>query len=611
MVEIKFKLFDLLEKATEALNLPVISPQLEHPANTNFGDYSTNLALTLYPQVKDRFPAPLSLAEAIQNQISQNTSDPDIQSITVAKPGFINFKLNPTYFLLEAQAIVADQWIKPLKGKKVAVEYTDPNPFKEFHIGHLYSNIIGESISRLYEACGATVWRGDFYGDVGMHIAKSVWGLIQIMDKDHLDLADLDKLPLKERQNLLGQGYAHGVVQFDASETVKTEVTKINSLIYAASQAELQVTRNIKPSRDFSGLISSNQDYYSKVHNLYKAGLTWSLAYFETYYQRLGTKFDGYYPESWVGEIGLELVEKGLASGVLEMSEGGSVIYRGEKDGLHTRVFRNHLGLPTYEAKDLGLVQAKYHDFPFDLSINVFGKEIDEYYKVVKKVMEKIIPDLGIKQFHLAHGMVNLPTGKMSSRSGNVITVEWLLNHARDLALNLIENKDLKPSEKATVAEQVGQAAIKYTLLMSNIGDNVTFDFAKSVTFQGNSGPYLQYTYARCCSVLAKKPFKSDDIDLSRINLQPAESSLLSLFCRYPEIVVKSTNTHAPHLLCTYLYDLAQIFNSFYNRYTILGSKTQPTDPYTQSFRLFLTKATAKILKNGLSILGISAPEQM
>ncbi|MDP2860300.1 MAG: arginine--tRNA ligase, partial [bacterium] len=521
-----------------------------------------------------------------------------------------------------------------LSGKKVAVEYTDPNPFKEFHLGHLYSNVIGESIARLFEACGATVWRGDFYGDVGMHVAKSVWGMMKKMREDKITLIDLEKLPLNERQAFLGKGYALGVVKYDEDEQTQKEIKDINLLIYIAGQKILKKTKGWQPIINYRQYLKGDEDKLREISKIYEAGLKWSLEYFETIYKRLGTKFDGYYPESWVGEYGIKIVEKGLKLGVLEKTEG-VVVYRGEKDGLHTRVFVNKLGLPTYEAKDLGLAYAKNQDFKYDLSINVFGKEIDEYYKVVRAAMIQIEPDLGKKADYIAHGMVKLPEGKMSSRTGNVVTYEWLMEEAKKYALKIMTSKDFNEQEKQRVAGSVGAGAVRYALLKNNIGNDIIFDFEKSISLEGNSGPYLQYSYARCRSVLRKvknesivvlaipvipakagiqnlldprvKPEDDKLFSCSVSQLAPEELALLRTLYKFPEVILEAVKNFAPNLLCNFLYDLAQKYNLFYDKHPILKAETSEL----VIFRLGLTEATGKTIKTGLELLGIQAPERM
>jgi len=489
-------------------------------------------------------------------------------------------------------------------GKKVAVEYTDPNPFKELHIGHLYSNFIGESISKMFEEVGATVWRGDFYGDVGMHVAKSVWGIMKLMKEEKISLEDLAKKTIKDRQLFMGRGYALGASMFEESDEVKDEIKDLNYLVYVAGQEALKKNREWEPIVDYWQYVKGKEDKLKEMQPVYEAGLKWSLEYFETFYERLGTKFDGYYPESFVGELGVKLVERGLEMGVLEKSKG-AVVYKGEQDGLHTRVFMNKLGLPTYEAKDLGLVRAKYEDFKFDLSINVFGKEIDEYFKVVKKAMEKIEPELGKKQVHLAHGMVKLPKGKMSSRFGNVITVGGLLDKVKELALKVLKDSDVAEKDRDDVAEKVAQSAVRYAFLKTGIGQDIVFDINSSVSLDGNSGPYLQYTYARCQSVLKKSEEKFSLSDVVELNKE--ESELLRLVSRYEEVIVRASEELSPNLVCSYLYNLAKKYNSFYSKHQIVKAETKEK----VKARLWLTESTAKILKRGLEVLGIETVEEM
>lgn len=532
---------------------------VEHPENMNFGDYSTNVGIITHK--------PQEICEALKGEESLKKI---ASKIEIAGAGFINISIKNECLINQVKEVLNPPLPRLRGAKRISVEYTDPNPFKEFHLGHLYSNLIGESIAKIFEANGATVWRGNFYGDVGMHVAKSVWGMQQKMAKEKIEIKILEKESIKKRQKFLGEGYALGVKAFEEDKAIKQEITDLNKKIYENDKS---------------------------IREIYQAGLRWSLEYFETYYKRLGTKFDGYYPESKVAVLGLKLVEKGLKMGVLEKSQG-AVVFKGEKYGLHTRVFLNKLGLPTYEAKDLGLAKAKYEDFKYDYSLNVFGKEIDEYYYVVKKAMELIEPELGKKANHLAHGMVKLPEGKMSSRSGNVITVEWLLNEARSLI-----QKNFKCSDE--VGEQIGQGAVKYALLKSGIGQDVIFDFEKSISFEGNSGPYLQYTYARAHSVLVKSKFLisnySKKLPISNIQLNIEESILLRTLSRFEEVIAQAAEELAPDVVAKFLYDIAQKFNGFYNQHKIVDN----------SFRLWLTEATAKILQQGLGLLGITCPEKM
>ena len=621
------------KKALEKLGLPSIEVELEHPAEEMHGDYASNIALTMFGNdkfSKSNFQAnsPKDLAEGIAKEIRKELPK-FLERVEVAGPGFINFWLSEDYLLGEMQNVLKlkDKFGKgnSLMGKKISVEYTDPNPFKEFHIGHLYSNLIGESIAKIFEANGAKVWRADFYGDVGMHVAKSVWGMMKKMKEEKVTLAQLEKRSLKKRQEFLGKGYAMGVNKYEESKEVQEEIKELNYIIYIANQEYRKREKVWRPIINYAQYVDVDGERLRMIQEIYEAGLKWSLEYFEIIYKRLGTRFDGYYPESWVGELGMKIVEKGLKKGVLIKSKG-AVVFEGEKHGLHTRVFVNKLGLPTYEAKDLGLARAKYDDFQFDLSINVFGKEIDEYYKVVKLAMEKIEPELGKKSEHLAHGMVNLPEGKMSSRTGNIITCEWLFDETKERVLEIMKNSEVRNKEK--VAEVITQGAIKYAFLRSGIGGNVVFDFGESVSFEGNSGPYIQYTFARCKSVLSKSKVKSQKSKLQlktqSYPFNQEEWAIMRWLYRFPEVVALSGKEYSPNLICTYLFELAQRFNRFYNHHTILGKQFKPRaskaklemeagvmNSELRDFRLGLTRATAQVLKNGLDLLGIEAPQKM
>jgi len=404
----------------------------------------------------------------------------------------------------------------------------------------------------------------------------------------------IDKKSLEEKVKFLGQAYALGVKAYEEDENAKKEIEKINKQIY-------------------------EQD--SAIMPLYQKGREWSLEYFETIYKRLGTKFDYYYFESQVGNIGLNLVNEHLKKGVFVKSNG-AVIFSGEKYGLHNRVFINSLGIPTYEAKDLGLAPTKYKDFSYDLSIIVTAQEQSDYFKVVLKALSKIAPKLAQKTKHIAHGVVRLPMGKMSSRTGTVITGEWLLDEAKRRI-----QKEYKEMDQET-AEKVAVGAVKYALLKSGIGRDIAFGFEESINLEGNSGPYLQYTYARTQSVLAKinpstslraRNQKSKiKISFARgrlVKLEGEEVSLMRGLSKFPEIVEQAGEKFAPNLLCNYLFDLSQKFNLFYQKIPILHPGVNVTHPRgvigSRKFRLALTMAVGQVIKNGLYILGIESPGKM
>lgn len=665
-----FKLREIILNCVQSVvgaraKIKITDVKIEHPSIENYGDYSTNIALILAGRLGMK---PRDLAEKIAEKLNkyikgyqmrtpitdslshQDREKPHditeeepkldgevLENAKVAGPGFVNLTIRTNCLISLLQGVLTNKNVvisSQISGKKIVVEYTDPNPFKELHLGHFYSNIIGESLALLFEMCGAQVWRADFYGDVGMHVAKSVWGMMKKMKEENVSLENLEKLSVADRQKFLGQGYALGVREYEENEAVAENIRDINYLVYVAAQEILKKKKGWSPIVNYKQYIEGKQSNLDEIFPVYEAGLRWSLAYFETIYKRLGTKFDGYYPESWVGEYGMKLVEEGLKKGVLEKHDG-AVIFKGEKYGLHTRVFMNKLGLPTYEAKDFGLAPAKYNDFKYDASLIVTGKEIKEYFHVVLKVMRLIVPDLGNKTLVISHGMVKLPQGKMSSRSGNVITIEGLLDEAKVHAMKIMKNLDVSESEKQDVAQTVAMGAIRYALLKGGPENDVVFDFEKSVSFDGDSGPYLMYTYARCKSVMRKAGLESSSPKLlkslrSLKEINDEEKTLLRTLYRFPEVVVEAAKNLSPNLICSFLFDLAQKFNLFYSKHSILNlairhsgksrsnSGTHPEsigDPgqarMTSEFRLSLTSATSIVIKRGLHLLGIDTVERM
>ena len=313
------------------------------------------------------------------------------------------------------------------------------------------------------------------------------------------------------------------------------------------------------------------------------------MEYFDSIYKKLGTKFDYFFFESEAGPIGKEIVEKN--SNIFEKSEG-AIVFHAENYNpkLHTRVFITKEDLPTYEAKELGLAQIKYEKYKYDKSIVITGNEINDYFKVLLCAMQQIFPDLAEKTTHISHGMLRLPTGKMSSRTGDIITAESLIEEVKS---------KVKNDEIAAIA------AIKYMILRQSIGGDIIFDIEKSVSTEGDSGVYLQYSYARANSILEKA--KSENINLDiRCPSGWETTEIERMLYRFEEVVLRAGEEFEPHHITNYLTELARAFNSFYGN-TIIVKSEDVASPY----KVALTHAFTTIMKNGLNILGIEAPERM
>ena len=512
---------NLIKEALKSLGLEPSGFVVEHPTDLKMGDYSTNVGIKA------------GRSKEIFDYLAVEPPS-ELEKVELVGPGFINFYLSKEFFKKSIGEIIekGSEFGKNenLKGEKVIVEHTDPNPFKEFHIGHLMPNVIGSTMARIFEWNGAEVKQANYQGDVGMHVAKVLW-------KDD---------------------YALGAKAYEEDPQAKKEIEEINKKIYNRSDPEL--------------------------NERYEKGKKKSLEKFEKIYKKLGTKFDYYFFESETGEIGKKIVEENLGK-VFEKSNG-AVVFKGS----HTRVFINSQGLPTYEAKELGNAKNKYDKYQYDLSVVVTGKEIKDYFKVVLEAMSQIMPDLAKKTKHISHGMLRLSTGKMSSRTGGVITAESLI-------------EDVKKKVKGDEAVAIG--AIKYMILRQAIGNDIVFDVDKSVSTEGDSGVYLQYAYARTNSLLNKASEQGLKAQCQGSTLTGEVREIERLLYRFPEVVERAGREYAPHYITTYLTELAGSFNNFYAHEQIISEDNE--SPY----RLAITQAFNIVMKNGLTILGIPAPERM
>lgn len=558
----------IIEKAVKIFGEMPEGFSIEIPDDKSHGDYSTNAALVLSKRLAKK---PFEIANLIKEKIGENKL---FKKVEVAGPGFINIFIADKVFIDGLKKVDKNFGKgKALKGQKIIIDYTDPNPFKEFHIGHLMSNAIGESLSRIFEFQGAKVKRVCYQGDVGMHVAKAMWGILQ--NKNNFPK---DSAPLSERIKFLADGYVLGSQQFEDSETAKKEITDLNKKLFEKSDKDINI--------------------------IYEKGKKWSLQHFDQLYKKLGTKFDYFIFESQVFGLGKALVEDGLKIGIFEKGDNGAIIFKGEKYGLHTRVFINSEGLPTYEAKDLALAEIKYKKYPYDQSFVVTGNEINEYFKVMLSAMGQVNSELAKKTHHIGHGMLRLPEGKMSSRTGKVITGESLLEKVEELVKEKIKERNLSEKEKSRIIESVAIGAVRYSILKQSIGSDIIYDFDKSISFEGDSGPYLQYSYTRAESVLRKAKVERVSAGYKKI---PEEiTQLEKSINNFPEVVLEAQKKDEPHLLVLYLTELAGAFNSYYAKNKIV-EKNDKFSPY----RVALARAFSIVMKNGMWLLGINALEKM
>jgi len=539
-----------------------IVPELSRPEE-QFGDYAINVAMRL---TKPLGLPPREIAERLAAELNQKAAWL-IDDVSVAGPGFINIRLQDKF--LVQQAIEApNKKPQTLKDQTVVAEYSDPNPFKIMHAGHFYTSVVGYAIGSLMQAAGGNVHRVNFGGDVGMHVAKNMWAMLQDLGGEHPE--KLSKMSPDERGNWMAKCYVKGNEAFDNNPNAAEEIKELNKKVYKLHQ---------------------DNDHDSPFAQIYWTCRQWSYDLFDDFYKRIGTPFEKYYPESLTTGPGVKTVHEHLEKGVYEKSDG-AIVFKGEPYGLHTRVFINSQGIPTYETKDVGLIMLKKQDYNFDRSVIVTGNEQEQYMAVVLKSIEQFAPDLVAATTHLTHGMLKMKGGvKMSSRAGNILRAGDIL----DTAAAAYKKSHGEPNEQSALD------AIKYAFLKYRLGPDIIYDPEESVGLEGNSGPYIQYAHARARSILRKA-----DAELAKEipQLQTGERSLARKITEYPEVVSKAAEELMPHHICTYLYELAQAFNRFYENNQVIGDKRQ-------SERLLLVKQYAEVLKDGLSLLNISAPEKM
>ncbi|NVN96912.1 arginine--tRNA ligase, partial [Candidatus Nomurabacteria bacterium] len=416
--------------------------------------------------------------------------------------------------------------------------------------------------------------RANYQGDVGPHVAKAIYGIKKlklVKDEENHQVSYL--------ASYIGKCYTEGSNLYDTDENIKKEIEVINKKIYDRSDEE--------------------------INKIYDWGRKVTLDAFEEIYKLLGTKFNEgcYFFESVMAPIGEKIVRENIPN-VFSESDG-AIVFRGEEydKKLHTRVFINSQGLPTYETKEIGLTVTKFEQENPDLSIVVTATEQAEYMKVVQKAISLIHPDYENRMKHITHGMMRFADGKMSSRKGNVITGESLLRDSMDMVLEKMKEREMEDVEKKKISEVVGVSALKYAILKSSLGSDIIYDPLKSISFEGDSGPYLQYTAVRSNSILNKaKDFNTEDKKEVPENVTELEKYLY----QFPEIVEHSYESLQPHHIATYLTKLASEFNTFYGNTQILKDENKFAE-----YHLNLIKAFYQTMKNGLWLLGIEIPERM
>jgi arginyl-tRNA synthetase len=550
----KLEITDIIHSTCKTQYDLDVEANITRPEN-RFGDFSTNVAMKLAPELHR---SPMDIANELASHLNNLNKFSKVEAVI---PGFINITLKDA----DIAAVLSQEltWQKINSNKQILVEYGDPNAFKEMHLGHVYSSIIGDVICSLLKSSGANVKSLIYQSDVGLNIAKGIYGMGEYVNWD------ISLLETAAEEKSIGYFYAEGEKAYNTDPAATDRIKMINNSVYLKDD--------------------------NLINSIYEFGKNMSFDKFDQIFNIINVHFDKRYAESQSAATGKKLVEENIGK-VFEKSEG-AIIYRGEQDGLHTAVFINSQGLPTYQAKDLGLTQLKSNDFPdADKSIIITANEQVDYFRVVLAALAKLNPDLAKRTVHLSHGFLTLTSGKMSSRTGDVYTGSELINSVKQAV------EDQYPESK--VKNEIFMAAIRYTFIRQRIGNDIVFNPKESVAIEGNSGPYIQYAHARAKNILVKLADSKLSSITKNTNLENDERDLISLMSQFSEVVEQSIVEFMPHYICTYLYQLAQEFNSFYEKNRVVG------DP-REALRAEIVKSYVEILRTGLELLHIPAPDYM
>lgn len=538
---------DIAHTILQEFNLEV-TPELTRP-DAQFGDYTTNVALQLAKQVGQN---PRVIAERIAERLAETG---EYQAIEVAGPGFVNITLKSSALL----ALTRREPTPSRSGQSVVIETNNPNPFKAMHIGHAFNAILADTIANLLAVSGAGVRRVSYHGDVGLHVGKSMYSLLRYADGD---VSKLHAIPAAERNTFMSTMYAEGAAAYSSDDAAKAEIVTL---------AEQSFTRD--------------DPLYSEIYDLCKA---WSFEQIDALVARLGNlPTSARFLESLADPKGVEIV-KAHTPEVFQESDG-AYMFEGSKHGSFDNVFVGRSGRGLYAARDLGLMQLKHDLFTPEKSYIVTAEEQRDYFKGVIAAAELALPELTGVTVNIPHGTVKLSTGKMSSRSGDVLEVSWLF----DQFAEAIRVRGGEPTD------DIIAGALRYQFLRVRIGGDVVFDVNDAVSLTGNTGSYLQYAHARARRILEKVEAAPT---ISEVHAE--DRPLVRKLGEYHEIITLATKTLEPHHICNYLFELAQEFNRYYEKNQVVGSDHE-------YHRAGLVGLYADTLRAGLFVLGISAPDTM
>ena len=563
-------------------------------------EFEGNITLVVFPFVKAARKAPAQVAAEIGEWLTANGQE--LIAKYNAVQGFLNLVINDAFWVKQLVAIDADANYgrQPERNQLMMVEYSSPNTNKPLHLGHVRNNLLGYSIAQIQEANGWKVVKTNIVNDRGIHICKSMLAWLKFGNGETPESSG------KKGDHLIGDYY----VRFDK------EYKKQIAELMAAGKDEETAKREAPLMLEAQEMLRKWEANDPEVRSLWAKMNEWVYAGFDETYKRLGVSFDKIYYESNTYLEGKSEVEKGLASGQFYRREDGSVWADLTKAGLDEKLLLRSDGTSVYMTQDIGTAKLRFQDYPIDKMVYVVGNEQEYHFKVLSILLDRLGFPFGKELVHFSYGMVELPNGKMKSREGTVVDADDLMDKMVDDAREISKDKvntlqGITPAEADEIARKVGLGALKYFMLKVDPRKNMLFNPAESIDFNGNTGPFIQYTYARIQSVLRKANSPKDGLSAQRSDsvavLDAKELALIQRLCEYPSVVRTAGEDFSPAVICNYAYALACDFNSFYHDLSILNEP----DEQKKSLRLLLSANVAKVLCSAMSLLGIEMPERM
>jgi arginyl-tRNA synthetase len=590
-MNIESSLQTIAVKAIEQLYKTNIDSVEIQPTRT---DFEGDLTIVVFPLLKLLKTSPIELANSLGNYIVEK--EKSFTSFNVVS-GFLNIVVSDNYYLNHFNAIKSEDdfgYIKSTSNDCTMVEYSSPNTNKPLHLGHIRNNLLGYSVAQILKASGRNVLKTQIINDRGIHICKSMLAWVKFGAGETPDSTSI------KGDKLVGKYY----VLFD-----KEYKNQIKSLIENGSSEE-DAKKNAPILIEAQKMLLLWESGDKETVKLWETMNGWVYKGFEETYKNLGVDFDNYYYESNTYLLGKEFIKEGISKNVFYKKEDGSVWCDLTNEGLDEKIVLRSDGTAVYMTQDIGTAIQRVKDFPnINSMIYTVGNEQDYHFKVLFLILKKLGFKWSENLHHLSYGMVDLPSGKMKSREGTVVDADDLLiemtNTAQEISSELGKLDDLDDNEKNNVYQTIGQGALKYFILKVDPKKRILFDPKESVDFQGNTGPFIQYSYVRIQAILRKVDSVSNEIYNG--SLDPKEKELIKQLLNFPLAIQNAASTQSPALVANYLYDLVKVFNSFYQSLPIL--KTSFED--RKIFRLQLSKSVSYTIKNALDLMGIGVVQRM